>query len=218
MRVALKIATWSTVGLLVVACGSGAAPAGTTMAGSTPGPSSAAATVASEGAGATSAVAIGDAGIDTCPITVDRATEITGQPMQVTPAALGDGTFIVEEVSGLTTANCSYTTTADPSVSSYTLHMGVSTGASATGRWDILASQYDDPVWASTDRLGGSAWERVFADEPGRREVALVLHGDGYLIDVDAAAYGGEQSLDQVRAAADAIARASLEAAGVPAS
>lgn len=198
--VALGLAVLATAG-----CGGGSAQA--PSGGSSAATSSGAASSAPGGSSSRAST------FTSCPISPEQAATIAGEPMQVSPASLGDGTFRAETVGDVTTYLCTYVATTDPSARTVSLHVDFSVGSSADGRWSLIgADASSDPKVA---RLRGEVYEKVLSDEAGSREIGLTLHGPGYLITAGAAAYGTDHTLAQIRLMADAVAEATLTTIGV---
>lgn len=205
----------------VSACGSSAAP--TTGTGPTAG--APAATTAAGSPAAVGTAASPDASAATspdgtaneltaCPLTREKAAELAGEPMEVAPPAVGDGSFRGETVGDNTTYLCTLQAVASSSDYSLSMHLDYSDGDSATRRWDILGEPSADQGWevmpvgaaGSPDTFPaapvdpGTVWRRVMRDEPGKRDIVLTIHGPSHLVTVAVAAYGGTQSMDDVKA------------------
>ncbi len=117
-----------------------------------------------------------------------------------------------ETIDGVTTYTCGYSAPGDPSVRSLTFSLSYSLDASAAARWTTFIEAFLGPDHVAIDRVSGEAYERVWSDEPGAREVSIDTRTSDAYVQANVAAYGTEHTIDQVRTMTDGWAAAAIAA------
>ena len=149
---------------------------------------------------------------DACPVALDAAIGIAGETLVPYEVYAGAPTFRAETVDGLTTYTCGYGAPGDRSVRSMTFNLSYSLDASAAARWATFIDTFLGPDHVAIDRVPGEAYERVWSDEAGAREVSIESRTSDAYVQANVAAYGTEHTIDQVRAMTDGWAAAAIAA------
>ena len=140
-----------------------------------------------------------------CPVSVDEAIAIAGQPLAPYEVYEGAGVFQADTVADITSYTCRYGSPTDPDVSSLVLSLSYTVDGSADRQWDIMERTFPDASAVPIDRYPAAmAWETTLADADGASELARVIRGARSLIQVDVAAYGTGHPMDEVRTMIDA--------------